>query len=44
MGVDGRIIFKLILIKLEGKDWIQDKDKWRALLKAGMKIRVPQKR
>jgi hypothetical protein len=44
-GVDGRIILKWMLRKwYGGMDWIelaQDRDKWRALVNAVMKLRVP---
>jgi hypothetical protein len=44
-GVDGRIILKWIFERLEGGiDWInmaQDRDRWRALVKAVMNLRVP---
>ena len=43
-GVDGRIILKRILEKLDGgTDWFalaQDKDKWRALVNTVMNLRV----
>jgi hypothetical protein len=43
--VDGRIILKWILKKLDGgMDWIElaeDRDRWRALVNALMNLRVP---
>jgi hypothetical protein len=35
LGIDGRIILKMILRKWESVDWIglvQDRDKWRAVV------------
>jgi len=45
LGVDGRIILKLIFKNgLGGMDWIdlaQERDRWRAVLKAVMHLWVP---
>jgi hypothetical protein len=44
-GVDGRIILKWILEKWGGSmDWIdlaQNRDRWRTLVNAVIKLRVP---
>ena len=44
-GVDRRIIFKWIFWKWDaGMDWVdlaENRDRWRALVSAVMKLRVP---
>jgi len=44
-GVDRRIIFKWIFRKWDaGMDWVdlaENRDRWRALVSAVMKLRVP---
>ena len=44
-SVDGRIILRWIFRKCDGDmDWInlaQDRDRWRALVKAVINLRVP---
>ena len=44
LGVDGNIILKLQEVGWEGTDWndlAQNRDRWRALVNAIMKLRVP---
>jgi hypothetical protein len=44
-GVDGRVILRWVFKKWDGDmDWIllaQDRDRWRALVKAAMNLQVP---
>ena len=45
-GVDGKFnnIMDILEVRCEGMDWIelaQDRDRWRALVKAVMNLRVP---
>jgi hypothetical protein len=47
VNLSGRVILKMDLKDMGwgGMDWIaltQDKDRWRALVNAGMNLRIPQ--
>jgi hypothetical protein len=49
LGVNERIILKLILNKLDVKGWNgwiqlgQDREQWRDLVNMGLKLQVPRK-
>jgi hypothetical protein len=46
-GVDGRVILRWLFREWDGGidciDLVHDRDRWRALLKAAMNLRVPKK-